>query len=159
MKRCFWVDEKSEIYKKYHDEHREYYREYNKQYYKKNKELFNEKRKQRKKNDKVFHLTINMRKSILNSFQRKGYSKNNKTEKIIGLNKEEFVKHLLTTFISNYGYEWDGKEPVHIDHINPLKQCNTEEEVIRCCYYTNLQLLKAEDNLKKGDKTNWELEV
>ena len=36
---------------------------------------------------------------------------------------------------------------------------NTEEEVIKCCYYTNLQLLKAEDNLKKGDKTNWELEV
>ena len=144
-----------ELYKKYHDEHREYYREYNKQYYKKNKELFNEKRKQRKKNDKVFHLTINMRKSILNSFQRKGYSKNNRAEKIIGLNKEEFVKHLLTTFISNYGYEWDGKEPVHIDHIIPLATAKTEEEVIKLCHYTNLQLLKAKDNLKKSCKLDF----
>ena len=88
-----------------------------------------------------------------------GQSLIEKTEEIIGISLKEFYYYLLKTFKDNYGYEWDGKEPVHIDHINPLKQCNTEEEVIRCCYYTNLQLLKAEDNLKKGDKTNWELEV
>ena len=144
-----------EIDKKYHDEHRDFYREYNKEYYQKHKEEINKKRKQRKKNDKIFYLTINMRKSILNSFQRKGYSKNNKTEKIIGLNKEEFVKHLLTTFISNYGYEWDGKEPVHIDHIIPLATAKTEEEVIKLCHYTNLQLLKAKDNLEKGCKLDF----
>ena len=96
-----------------------------------------------------------MRKSILNSFQRKGYSKNNKTEKIIGLNKEEFVGHLLTTFINNYGYEWDGEEPVHIDHIIPLATAKTEDEVIKLCHYTNLQLLKAKDNLEKGCKTEF----
>ena len=96
---------------------------------------------------------------IVNSFIKKGMNKSKKTEEIIGISLKEFYYYLLKTFKDNYGYEWDGKEPVHIDHINPLKQCNTEEEVIRCCYYTNLQLLKAEDNLKKGDKTNWELEV
>ena len=144
-----------EIDKKYHDEHRDFYREYNKEYYQKHKEEINKKRKQRKKNDKIFYLTINMRKSILNSFQRKGYNKNNKTEKIIGLNKDEFVRHLLKTFISNYGYEWDGKEPVHIDHIIPLATAKTEDEVIKLCHYTNLQLLKAKDNLEKGCKTEF----
>lgn len=74
---------------------------------------------------------------------------------IFGLNKEEFVKHLLTTFINNYGYEWDGKEPVHIDHIIPLATAKTEEEVIELCYYTNLQLLKAKDNLKKSCKLDF----
>ena len=85
--------------------------------------------------------------------------KSNKTEKIVGMPLNDLYIYLLKTFKNNYGYEWDGVEAVHIDHIKPLKQCNTEEEVIKCCHYTNLQLLKAKDNLKKGDKINWELEV
>ena len=34
---------------------------------------------------------------------------------------------------------------------------STEAEIIKCCHYTNLQLLKAEDNLEKGDKMDWSL--
>ena len=33
-----------------------------------------------------------------------------------------------------------------------------EEEVINLCHYTNLQLLKAKDNLCKNSKLDWRLE-
>lgn len=141
-----------ELDKKYHDEHRDFYREYNRNYYQKHKEEINKKRKERKWNDKIFYLTINVRKLILNSFGRKNYKKLNKTEKIAGLKNEQITKYLLETFKNRYGYEWDGKEKVHIDHIIPLATAQSEEEVIKLCYYTNLQLLKAEDNWKKGAK-------
>lgn len=141
-----------ELDKKYHDEHREFYREYNKKYYQEHREEINKKRLQRKWSDKVFHLTINVRKSILNSFNRKSYKKTNRTEKITGLKNEQITEYLLQTFKKRYGYEWDGIEPVHIDHIIPLATAKTEEEVVKLCYYTNLQLLKAKDNWKKGDR-------
>ena len=66
-----------------------------------------------------------------------------------------FINHLLETFKNNYGYKWDGIEKVHIDHIIPLATAKTKEEVIKLCYYTNLQLLKAKDNIEKGNKLNW----
>ena len=67
------------------------------------------------------------------------------------------IEHLYKTFKSNYGYEWNGVEPVHIDHIIPLATANTEEEVIALCHYTNLQLLKAQDNLSKNKSLDWTL--
>ena len=92
------------------------------------------------------------------SLKNKNVKKNTKTEKILGINVTVFVGYLLKTFKNNYGYEWDCKEPVHIDHIIPLATAKTEKDVIKLCNYTNLQLLKAEDNLKKGAKTNWKKE-
>ena len=86
--------------------------------------------------------------------KKKNYIKKEETSKIIGLEINEFVNYLLQTFKNNYGYEWDKVEPVHIDHIIPLATAKTEEDIIKLCHYTNLQLLKAEDNLKKGKKIN-----
>lgn len=149
--------------KEYVEKYYESIREKRKEYYLKNKERENKRSaeyyKKRKKVDPIFKLKTQMRNLIYDSFKRANIKKNKNAKEILGCETNFFINYLLNTFKDNYGYEWDGKEPVHIDHIKPLKQCNTEEEVIKCCYYTNLQLLKAEDNLKKGDKTNWELEV
>lgn len=68
---------------------------------------------------------------------------------------DKFNEHLLKTYKNNYGEEWDGVEKVHIDHIVPLATANTEEEVIKLCHWTNLQLLKEKDNLYKRDKLNY----
>ena len=123
-----------------------------KDYCTKNRKRENERTKKRLKNDKLFKLKHEVRTMLYGSFKRKKYTKNDKSEKILGCSIEYFINHLLQTFKNNYGYEWNGIEKVHIDHIIPLKQCNTEEEVIKCCHYTNLQLLKAEDNLRKSCK-------
>ena len=37
------------------------------------------------------------------------------------------------------------------------KICSKCKEVIKLCHYSNLQLLKEEDNLRKDDKLNWKL--
>lgn len=175
-----------EYYKKYYQEHKEKIKEQNKQrrlenydyYIERERENFiknhskklessrewkkrnREKIRQYEKNkneDKLFHLKVQTRKMIRKSFDRKNYNKNSKTQEILGCSYEIFIEHLLQTYKNNYGQEWDCKESVHIDHIIPLSSASTEEEVLKLCYYTNLQLLKEKDNLEKGCKLDWQL--
>ena len=166
---------KNEYERKYRETKREKFRKINKEQYEKNRKnriesakkyrkehsnYLNKKRMEnyyrRMKNDNLFRLKTMVRICIWHSFYRKKYIKKEKTEEILCCNLDFFYKYLLQTFYDNYGYEWDKIEPVHIDHIKPLSTAETEEDVIRLCHYTNLQLLKAEDNLKKGSKTNWQ---
>lgn len=127
----------------------------------KNKEKIKEyytKDNKKRSNDVFLHFKDTIRHEILRCFKTKGLVKNKKTEEIINLPLNIFYNYLLQTYKNNYGYEWDGKEKVHIDHIIPLSKAHTEKDVIKLCHYTNLQLLKAKDNLKKYNKLNWELE-
>lgn len=117
----------------------------------------NLKEREKRKNDLIYKLKTEVRNMINNSFSRKEKQKSKHTEELLGCNIEFFIDYLLQTFKNNYGYEWDKKEKVHIDHIIPLATADTEEEVMRLCNYKNLQLLKAKDNLKKGSKINFNL--
>lgn len=105
----------------------------------------------RKKRDPIFKLKKQIRNEIRDAFNRRGFKKSESTEDIVGCNIEYLQRHLLMTYLIRYGEEWDGVTPVHIDHIVPLSTAYTEEEVYRLNRYTNLQLLRAEDNLAKGD--------
>lgn len=112
-------------------------------------------KKKRREKDEIYKLKCQCRNMIRDSFKRKNLKKNKKTESIIGIELDKFSDYLKQTFKNNYGYNWDLKECVHIDHIIPLATANTEEEVIKLCHYTNLQLLKGKDNLQKGYKTDY----
>lgn len=138
--------ETNEQSKKSRQNNKEYYTLYYKNY----------SRKRRK--EKLYKFKDRIRANIKISFIKKGKAKSKKTEEILGISLQEFYQYLLKTFYKNYGYEWDGIEEVHIDHIIPLHTAKTEEEIINLCYYKNLQLLKAKDNLSKSDKLNWKLE-
>ena len=116
-----------------------------------------ERRKKRKETDKLYKLKEQSRDVIKKSFRGVLKGKRGKTTKILGCDLDFFVNYLLSTFKNNYGYDWDGKESVHIDHIIPLSIANSKEDVIKLCNYKNLQLLKARDNLKKGNKLGWSL--
>lgn len=146
---------------KYYQKNKERIVKAKKEYYLKNKEKYREYNRiykiNKRKNDPIFKLKTTIRRLIIKAFNEKGLYKSKRTQEILGCDFEYFNKYLLQTFKDNYGYEWDGIEPIHIDHKKPLKYAKTEEEVIKLNHYTNLQLLKAEDNLKKGSKINYKI--
>lgn len=133
---------KRESAKKYRENHRKQINDY----------VYN-----RKQTDPVFKLSCQVRNTVYQSFARTGNAKSERCEKITGLSQDKLIKYLTATYKSTYGKEWDGKEPVHIDHIIPLATAETKNDVMRLCHYTNLQLLKAEDNLAKSDNLNYQI--
>ena len=171
-------DDKIKQYlKQWREENKEYIKNFNDKYYRENKDLLlsnnreyrinnreklNEKKRiyqnERMENDPVYKFKTKIRQVINESFKRKGLNKNDHTENIVGCSLDFLYNYLLQTFKDNYGYDWDGIESVHIDHIIPLFVAKTEEEVIELCHYTNLQLLKAKDNLIKGERLDWSLD-
>lgn len=176
IKRKKWQEENRDalllMKAKYRERNRETIREKAKIYYAQNIEDIKARRKlnrtkinetarkyqaSKRKSDKIYLLKCQIRHLLVSSFTRKNYVKNSHLEEIVGMNINELIKHLLQTYKNNYGYEWDGIESIHIDHKKPLKYAKTEEDIIKLCYYTNLQLLKAEDNLKKGSKLEWKI--
>lgn len=161
-----------EYMRNYHEAHKEehnakskenYYknREKAKEYRKENRDSINQKKreyeKKKRETDEVYFIKQKIRSVIYKSFSRKGLQKISLAEEITGMSGSDLCSYLLKTYKNNYGYEWDGIEAVHIDHIVPLATANTEDEVKRLCHYSNLQLLKAFDNLSKHDKINFSL--
>lgn len=142
--------------KKYRDtrkddpEFREYVRIKNRESSKHRRKKITAYEENRKKVDPVFKLKKQIRNEIRTSFNRRGFRKSARTEGIIGCTLQELYDHLCKTYLIRYGKKYNGNELVHIDHIIPLANAHTEEEVIRLCRWDNLQLLTAEDNLIKN---------
>lgn len=149
------VQKGTEEYELLKEKWRTYQKEYRKNH--KNRQKEYEYQKQRRKRDALYDFKKKTRSFIVACFIRSSKTKNKKTVDILGCDFEFFRDHLHKTFFDNYGYNYDGKEKVHIDHIVPLSMAKTEEDVIKLCHYTNLQLLKPEDNLRKSNKIDFVL--
>lgn len=167
-----YMDGRREQQKEYRERNKEKLREGKKRYREQNKEkiyAYNseyQKRDYVKKricnhtvekynSDDLFRLKMCVRAEIRSGFTRKGFTKSETTEKLVGCTLEELINHLKLTYRKNYGVEYDSNQKVHIDHIIPISTAKTEEEVKKLCHWTNLQLLKPEDNLKKSDSLDW----
>jgi hypothetical protein len=124
-----------EIYKEYELKRRSTRKEYISKYFIK-----------RRQDDILFKISGNLRGRI-NKFIK---NKSKSTESILGVSFNELNIYLQQKFTE--GMSWDNYGEWHIDHIIPLSSAKTEEEIYELCHYTNLQLLWAEDNLKKGCK-------
>lgn len=157
--------------KEYRDTHKEKIANYKKEYYKVNKESISKYKKEyacknrnklndyhrkyqnnRLHNDEIHKFKQQVRHLIYMSFRRYSSNKTLKSEKIIGCNFNELRIYLLKTFKEHYGYDYDGIENVHIDHKIPLSTAKNKDDIIKLCHYSNLQLLKSIDNLKKSNK-------
>jgi hypothetical protein len=145
--------------KEYYQNNKESKLEYQKEYNKNNKENRNLYLNERRKNDPLFKLITNVRNLIYNSFYYNGYSKNSKTEELLGCSFEELKQHLESKFEpwmnwDNRGlyngelnYGWD------IDHIIPLSSVDKEDDIIKLNHYINLQPLcsKVNRDIKKDN--------
>lgn len=160
-KRSYYVKNKEYILskrKEHYSNNRENKLEYQKEYQRLNKEKRNLYLIERRKNDPLFKLITNVRNLIYNSFYYSGYSKNSKTEQLLGCTFEELKIYLENKFETwmtwenrgmyngDFDYGWD------IDHITPLSSAETEEDIIRLNHYTNLQPLcsKINRDIKKN---------
>lgn len=145
--------------KEYYENNKESKLEYQKEYQKNNKDKRNSYLIDRRQNDPLFKLITNVRNLIYNSFYYNGYSKNSKTEELLGCSFEELKEYLESKFEpwmnwDNRGlyngelnYGWD------IDHIIPLSSVDKEDDIIKLNHYINLQPLcsKVNRDIKKDN--------
>jgi hypothetical protein len=142
----------SEKRKEWYQNNIEEEREKRKKYYHENKEKERNKndewRKKKLKSDGFFRMKRRLRERIRDYMKGKHIGK--KTKDIVGLEYEEFKTYISDKFTE--GMNWENYGEWHLDHIKPLCEAKNEEEVLKLNYYTNLQPLWAEDNLKKNRK-------
>lgn len=142
--------------KKYAECNKESIKEYKKYHYNKNKDkirtYIREYCSNRRKNDILFKIKLNIRRSISISFKRNGYSKYSKTQKILGCSFDYFITYLESNFKTwmswdNYGlYNGELNCGWDIDHIIPISSAKTEDDIIKLNHYSNLQPLCSYEN-------------
>ena len=142
------IQEKVKLYKEANKEKiiqsNKRYREENKEFIKTSKQKYKTKML---KTNSFYRLKHNIGNLIRHALKTNNFKKNTKTINILGCNYNEFKNHLESKFESwmswdNYGlyngelnYGWD------IDHIIPISEAKTEEDILELNHYTNLQPL------------------
>ena len=122
----------------------------------KNKEKCNEYLKkyikQRKKTDPAYAMLCTLR--VRQREALKGNTKHKPTLELLGADPKDVWKNLKAGFLKRYNRPYSKAESIHIDHIRPCSSFNMIllSEQKKCFHWTNLQLLTAEDNMKKGSK-------
>lgn len=110
----------------------------------------------RRKRDPLFKFKCQIRVTIHIALKRGGWSKESRTQALLGGTYQTVLEHLIKTAINNYGV-YNPEEPYHIDHIVPMKTATTREMAERLQHFTNLQYLYAKDNLQKSAHLDWSL--
>ena len=121
-----------------------------KKYREANKERANQYYKERLKTDPLFKMKRYLRSRTRSAFKGKGYKKSSQTHEMLGVDWEVCKAHIERQF--KKGMKWSNHGEWHIDHIIPLASAKNEKELIKLCYYRNLQPLWAFDNMSKSAK-------
>lgn len=135
---------------------KEKFKKYNKEWNLKNKEKINKSNKDfyyNLKNDSILKIRVKISNSLSQSFIRKNLKRNRiPTEKLLGCDIPHFKKYIESKFEpwmdwNNYGkyngkynYGWD------YDHIIPISEANSREEIIKLNHYSNYQPLCSHIN-------------
>ena len=121
-----------------------------------NKEVIKERnkiyKKKRRETDPLYRIKNNLSVSIRRAFKNLNYSKNTKVYDAIGCSQEDFKSYIESKFEDwmnwdnhglyngDFNYGWD------LDHLIPLSNAKTEEDIIKLNHYTNLQPLCSKVN-------------
>ena len=132
-----------------------YFKESNKKFKDKNPEYKKKYEREKRKENVIYKLESNMRKRLWEILKNKKISRKDRTFDMVGESVSFLKEYLEKKFLDNM--TWENYGEWHVDHIIPLCSANTEEEVKKLFHYTNLQPLWANDNIKKGKKTLWQI--
>lgn len=155
---------------KYKEQHKEWIRDYQHQYYsenrntiiqrnleykKNNRDKYNARLSERIKEEPLFKLKLDIRSRIRKSIKNQGYSKDKRTEEILGCSIEYFQSFIENQF--QEGMSWENHGEWHLDHIIPNETAKGDEEKLyRLNHYTNFQPLWKEENLSKSNRVRTE---
>jgi len=145
-----------ESQQKYRENNKEKLKEIQKRSYEKHKEERKAKTKERYDNSTRLQLDKRISSAIRNHLSYSKIQKNNrKWEEIVGYTLEELMAHLESQFKD--GMTWENRGSYwHIDHIKPKSWFvfeTIEDPAFKECWaLSNLQPLKAEENLSKGNR-------
>ena len=132
--------------KRYVENNREAVRESKKRHAENNKEEIKEYKKlwvrARQHSDPIYALKHRLRSLTRNAFISLNVRKSSKTMVLLGCSGADLLAMWGVDMIP---------EGFHIDHIVPLSQAITEEELKTLCHYSNLRIIPAEENLSKSD--------
>lgn len=158
-KKEYYQEKREELIEKkkeYYEENKEELKEKFKNYNKENRDKINQRMRgyitERKENDPLFRFRLNVRDLITKSIKKRGYSKNSRTQEILGIDYKSFKVYIENQF--KEGMSWDNREEWDLDHIIPISSGQNEEEILALNHYTNIQPMFREENLIKGDKYN-----
>jgi len=155
----------------YLENKRIYNKTYMKTYYVKNKDVikdyvknhnvktnyYNNYRKERYNKDIIYRNKCLLRSMVYDAFNKNALTKSSKTENIIGLSYKDYITYIETQFEpwmtwGNHGvYTGNYNETWQIDHIQPISNASTTEEIIKLNHYTNLRPLCSRKNLEKSN--------
>jgi hypothetical protein len=125
----------------------------------KRREYLRQYEKNRKATDKVYDMKKRVRRQILTTLARKGYTKKSRSYEILGTDYDSFIKYIEDQFVE--GMSWDNRKIWDLDHIIPISFAQTEEDIIKLNHYTNFRPLWSIENMKRGNninyKINWKL--
>jgi len=107
----------------------------------------------RKKSDSIFKLIKDMRSNLCRIIRGQGYTKKSSCNDIYGCSWEQLKNHIESQFKD--GMSWENRGEWHIDHIIPLVNATTEEQLIRLNHFTNLRPLWAKENLTRRKKPTY----
>ena len=128
-----------------------------------NRSKLNENTKRRRLQDPKFRLLCNLRGRIREAIHNN--VKSAPTKQLLGRTIEHLKIHLQKTAVANGYVDFDinnySSKEYHIDHILPCDSfdMSRESEQRKCFHYTNLQILTAEENIKKGNKLNADISI
>ena len=125
--------------------------EYFKSYYQNPEKIENRRKYMRNYLDRnknyLNRLKHNIGTLIRISIKTKGFSKDTKTEEILGCSWSFFKSYIETRFQEGQG--WHNRDLWDIDHIKPIKSAKTKKEVMALNHYSNLRPLWRKENRAK----------
>jgi len=147
-------DETSVKQKEYYKKHRNKILAKQKEYQKTHRNIENEYYKKKIKTDLRFNLSKKISSGIRNSL--KNQKGGTHWEKLVGYSVTNLKKHLELNIPKGYTWQDFLEGKLHIDHIIPISAFNFNKpehpDFKRCWALENLQLLPAEENLRKHNK-------